>query len=79
MTQPASHTRFLTVPVLVTDAPVHENVITGDAVDLSALPVPKYSPDDGGPYITSGIVVSKIRRRGCRISAIGLTRSAGVG
>jgi 2,5-furandicarboxylate decarboxylase 1 len=46
-------------PVLVTDAPVHENVITGDAVDLSALPVPKYSPDDGGPYITSGIVVSK--------------------
>jgi 4-hydroxy-3-polyprenylbenzoate decarboxylase/2,5-furandicarboxylate decarboxylase 1 len=46
-------------PVVVTDAPVHENVITGDAVDISRLPVCKYSPDDGGPYITAGIVVSK--------------------
>ena len=46
-------------PVIVKDAPVHENVITGDAIDLSALPVPKYSPDDGGPYITPGIVVSR--------------------
>ena len=44
---------------MVKDAPVHENVITGDAIDLSALPVPKYSPDDGGPYITPGIVVSR--------------------
>jgi 2,5-furandicarboxylate decarboxylase 1 len=46
-------------PVLVEDAPVHENVILGDDIDLSTLPVPKYSPDDGGPYITPGIVVSK--------------------
>jgi 4-hydroxy-3-polyprenylbenzoate decarboxylase/2,5-furandicarboxylate decarboxylase 1 len=46
-------------PVLVTDAPVHEHVIPGDAVDLSKLPIAKYSPDDGGPYITAGIVVSK--------------------
>ena len=46
-------------PVVIEDAPVHENVITGDQIDLSALPVPKYSPDDGGPYITPGIVVSK--------------------
>src|SRR5262245_53611079 len=46
-------------PVMVDNAPVHENVITGDAVDLAKIPVPKYSPDDGGPYITSGIVVSK--------------------
>lgn len=45
-------------PVVVENAPVHENVLTGDAIDLSALPVPKYSPDDGGPYITPGIVVS---------------------
>ena len=44
---------------MVKDAPVHENVITGDAIDLRALPVPKYSPDDGGPYITPGIVVSR--------------------
>jgi UbiD family decarboxylase len=46
-------------PVVVKDAPVHENVIAGEAIDLGALPVPKYSPDDGGPYITPGIVVSK--------------------
>jgi UbiD family decarboxylase len=46
-------------PVVVTDAPVHENVLIGDAVDLSKIPVAKYSPDDGGPYITAGIIVSK--------------------
>jgi 4-hydroxy-3-polyprenylbenzoate decarboxylase/2,5-furandicarboxylate decarboxylase 1 len=34
-------------------------VLTGDAVDLSQLPVPTYSPDDGGPFITPGIVVSR--------------------
>jgi 2,5-furandicarboxylate decarboxylase 1 len=47
------------VPPAVSDtAPVHENIITEDDIDLSALPIPRYSPDDGGPYITSGIVVS---------------------
>jgi 4-hydroxy-3-polyprenylbenzoate decarboxylase/2,5-furandicarboxylate decarboxylase 1 len=45
-------------PVVVEDAPVHENVLLGDDIDLTALPVPKYSPNDGGPYITAGIVVS---------------------
>ncbi|MEU0496248.1 UbiD family decarboxylase [Mycobacterium sp. NPDC006124] len=46
-------------PVVVDDAPVHQNVILGADVDLTALPVPTYSPDDGGPYITPGIVVSR--------------------
>jgi UbiD family decarboxylase len=46
-------------PVVVTDAPVHENVLTGDAINLSKIPVAKYSPDDGGPYITAEIIVSK--------------------
>jgi 2,5-furandicarboxylate decarboxylase 1 len=45
-------------PVVVEDAPVHQNVVLGDDIDLSILPVPRYSPDDGGPYITSGFVVS---------------------
>lgn len=45
-------------PTYVTEAPVHQNVVRGDDVDLAMLPVPKYSPDDGGPYITSGFVVS---------------------
>jgi 3-polyprenyl-4-hydroxybenzoate decarboxylase len=51
-------------PEVVKDAPVHENIITGNGIDLSALPVPKYSPDDGGPYITPGIVVSKDPKTG---------------
>jgi UbiD family decarboxylase len=46
-------------PVLVDKAAVQENVVTGEAIDLARLPIPKYGPDDGGPYITSGIVVSK--------------------
>jgi 2,5-furandicarboxylate decarboxylase 1 len=46
-------------PVVVADGPVHENVLTGDAIDTSKLPICKYSPGDGGRYITSGIVVSK--------------------
>jgi 2,5-furandicarboxylate decarboxylase 1 len=46
-------------PIEVTEAPVHENVIEADKVDLSHLPIPKYSPLDGGAYITPGIVVSK--------------------
>jgi 2,5-furandicarboxylate decarboxylase 1 len=46
-------------PIVVADAPAHENIITDDAVDISKLPVAKYSPDDGGRYITAGIVVSK--------------------
>jgi 4-hydroxy-3-polyprenylbenzoate decarboxylase/2,5-furandicarboxylate decarboxylase 1 len=45
-------------PNYVDDGPVHENVVLGDDIDLSTLPVPRYSPDDGGPYITSGFVVS---------------------
>lgn len=46
-------------PKVVATAPAQENVIKADAVDLSKLPIPKYSPDDGGAYITPGIVVSK--------------------
>ena len=46
-------------PIVVADGPVHENVITGEAIDTDKLPIAKYSPDDGGRYITAGIVVSK--------------------
>ena len=34
-------------------------VITGDDIDIRRFPIPTYSPKDGGPYITPGIVVSK--------------------
>jgi 4-hydroxy-3-polyprenylbenzoate decarboxylase/2,5-furandicarboxylate decarboxylase 1 len=40
-------------------APCHEVVITGDDIDVRQFPIPTYSPKDGGPYITPGIVVSK--------------------
>lgn len=39
--------------------PCQEVVLTGDQVDLTKLPIPIYSPKDGGPYITAGIVVSE--------------------
>ena len=39
-------------------APCHEVVITDD-IDIRRFPIPTYSPKDGGPYITPGIVVSK--------------------
>ncbi|MFA6916853.1 MAG: UbiD family decarboxylase [Parachlamydiales bacterium] len=45
-------------PVTISNAPVQENTITAENVDLSKLPIPKYSPLDGGAYITPGIIVS---------------------
>ena len=39
-------------------APCQEVVIDRD-IDISRFPIPTYSPKDGGPYITAGIVVSK--------------------
>ena len=32
--------------------PCQEVVLTGDQIDVTALPVPIYSPKDGGPFIT---------------------------
>ncbi len=49
------------IPPVVTknSAPCHEEIIEGDAIDIRNFPVPQYSPKDGGPYITPGIVVSE--------------------
>ncbi|MBS7544823.1 UbiD family decarboxylase [Ancylobacter oerskovii] len=56
-------TRAIDNPVapvdLVGPAPCQEIVLTGVDIDLTKLPVPTYSPKDGGPYITAGIVVSE--------------------
>ncbi|CDR35168.1 UbiD family decarboxylase [Criblamydia sequanensis] len=46
-------------PIKVSKGPAQENILTGEKIDLSALPIPKYSPADGGAYITPGIVVSQ--------------------
>lgn len=46
-------------PVFAADAPCQEVVLTGADIDLTQLPIPKFSPLDGGPYLTAGISVSK--------------------
>jgi 4-hydroxy-3-polyprenylbenzoate decarboxylase len=47
-------------PVLVDDGPVHEQLVMGEDVDLSAFPVPRWHHLDGGRYInTFGAVVTK--------------------
>ncbi|MEM0149329.1 MAG: UbiD family decarboxylase [Candidatus Micrarchaeaceae archaeon] len=45
-------------PKTVDNPPCQEEVITTN-IDLEKLPIPKYSPDDGGRYITAGITISK--------------------
>src|SRR3989442_12065223 len=41
-------------PVVVADPSFRRHVVTGDAVDLAALPIPVYFPGDAGRYITAG-------------------------
>jgi 4-hydroxy-3-polyprenylbenzoate decarboxylase len=50
------HTRGMKpVPhVMVDDGPVLENVLEGDAIDITKFPAPLWNPDDGGRYIGTG-------------------------
>jgi UbiD family decarboxylase len=41
-------------PKYVDDGPIFENVITGDDVDVTAFPAPKWHAADGGRYIGTG-------------------------
>ncbi len=43
-------------PVMIAkdQAPVNEVVLTGDAIDLTKFPVPKFWPGDGGQFIGTG-------------------------
>ncbi len=43
-----------------------EIVLQGDAIDLSKLPIITCWPEDGGPYITLPMVISKDPKRGIR-------------
>jgi 2,5-furandicarboxylate decarboxylase 1 len=45
-------------PVKVATSPTREVTVTGDDVDLYALPIPMSSIYDGGPMITAGIVIA---------------------
>jgi len=46
-------------PVRVADAAWKANVLTGPAADVSRLPIPIHATGDGGPFITSGVAISK--------------------
>ncbi len=46
-------------PKIVRQAPVQEEVFTGDAVDLGQLPVLTTWPKDAGPFITLPLVITK--------------------
>jgi 4-hydroxy-3-polyprenylbenzoate decarboxylase len=53
-------------PRRTTDAPCREVVLTGDAVDLDALPILTCWPDDGGPFITLPNVITRDPETGNR-------------
>lgn len=59
-------------PVLVEEGPVHENVITGDGLDVHMLPVPVWTPEkdrgweEGNGFITSPYHISKDPETGIR-------------
>lgn len=46
-------------PARVTDAPCQEQQWRGDAVDLGRLPIATCWPDDAGPLLTFGLVVTR--------------------
>ena len=45
-------------PRVVERAEWQDNVLLGDAIDLRRLPIPIHAQNDGGPFITAGVVVS---------------------
>jgi 4-hydroxy-3-polyprenylbenzoate decarboxylase/2,5-furandicarboxylate decarboxylase 1 len=46
-------------PRIVDQGPCQEIILTGDDIDLTKLPIPKYSEQDGGSFITVGVGLSK--------------------
>lgn len=52
-------TKDLHPPVLVENGMCQQNVLVGDQVDLTELPVPIWNALDGGPYLTLGCHISK--------------------
>src|SRR5215831_9231388 len=46
-------------PVVVPEPPFRRRVVSGPAVDLTALPIPLYFPGDAGRYLTAGMLVAR--------------------
>ena len=64
-------TRNRIKPVVVERGPCKENILKGDDIDLFQLPVPKWSKNDGGRYIsTFAAVVTKDRSSGWENSGV---------
>lgn len=53
-------------PVLIPEGPVQENVMTGNQVDVTRLPIMKHFETDAGRYVTSGVFVAKDPDTGIR-------------
>jgi UbiD family decarboxylase len=53
-------------PELVTRGPILDHVLSGSDVALDRLPVPRHFAEDGGAYITNGIIVAKNPDSGIR-------------
>ena len=46
-------------PVVVPDPPFRHRLLTGPAMDLANLPMPRYFPGDAGRYLTAGMLVAR--------------------
>ncbi|MGH7304072.1 MAG: UbiD family decarboxylase [Candidatus Rokuibacteriota bacterium] len=46
-------------PVVVPDPPFRHRTLTGSALDLGRLPIPRYFPGDAGRYLTAGMLVAR--------------------
>ena len=59
-------------PRLCKDAPFQDNTLLNDKVDLHQLPILTHFEQDGGPYITAGLVVARDPQSG--MSTLGFHR-----
>ena len=57
-------------PSLVDTGPCKEVILTGEEIDLSQLPIPIYSEQDGGAFVTHGIQISKDPEDGTKNASI---------
>jgi len=46
-------------PIVAPSPPFHQRVVSGPALDLSALPIPRYFPGEAGRYLTAGMLVAR--------------------
>jgi 4-hydroxy-3-polyprenylbenzoate decarboxylase/2,5-furandicarboxylate decarboxylase 1 len=57
-------------PRVVAGGPCQEIVLTGDEIDLTRLPIPTYSEQDGGAFVTVGIGITRDPETGSRNAGI---------